>query len=309
LKITDAAGREVREISGAVLANSGKAGMQSACWDLRVQPVPAPAAAPGGPGGRRGAAGGAGTGGAGGGGGGSGRGGQQTQNPFGAGCGAAGGGFGGFSGFGGGANPGPYVLAGVYNVSLVVDGKTVDTKPLRVTDDPEVVLTSAERKKLFDMAMEMQELQKRGTETADAVTPLNAKVTELAQEVAGNAGIPADVKASFDQFSKDLAVTAAKFAQPAGGRGFGGGAGGGRGGTGPESVMAQVAQAKNGLMGGMWPTEQTTKAYADVKTRVPKAIADANALIAKAQTLSTELAKYNITLTVPPIPATKPSLR
>ncbi len=45
LKITDAAGREVREISGQVLANSNKPGIQSACWDLRVQPVP-PANAP-----------------------------------------------------------------------------------------------------------------------------------------------------------------------------------------------------------------------------------------------------------------------
>jgi hypothetical protein len=84
--------------------------------------------------------------------------------------------------------------------------------------------------------------------------------------------------------------------------------GGGRGGV-NESVMTQLAQAKNGLMGGMWPTEQTTKAYADVKTKVPKAIADANALMTKAQALSAELAKYNITLTVPPVPTTKPSLR
>ncbi len=43
LKIADAGGKEVREISGAVLANSNRAGIQSACWDLRVQPAPAPA--------------------------------------------------------------------------------------------------------------------------------------------------------------------------------------------------------------------------------------------------------------------------
>jgi hypothetical protein len=47
LKITDAAGREIREISGPVLANSTKAGMQAACWDLRVQPNPAPPPAAG----------------------------------------------------------------------------------------------------------------------------------------------------------------------------------------------------------------------------------------------------------------------
>lgn len=39
----------------------------------------------------------------------------------------------------------------------------------------------------------------------------------------------------------------------------------------------------------------------------PKAIGDANALIAKAQSLSTELAKYNVTLTVPSVPGPKPS--
>ena len=65
----------------------------------------------------------------------------------------AGGGGGGFGG-GGAANAGPYVLPGVYTVALIVDGKSMDTKPLRVNADPEVVLTEVERKKLYDMAME-----------------------------------------------------------------------------------------------------------------------------------------------------------
>ena len=130
LRITDAAGREVREISGPVLSKSTNPGIQSACWDLRVQPVPAPdlGGAPGRQGGAvpaqtappspaqsealpTGPVG------------------QQTQqNLFGAGCGgpAGGGGGGGFGGFGGGgASPGPYVLPGLYNVALVVDGKTL----------------------------------------------------------------------------------------------------------------------------------------------------------------------------------------
>ena len=53
LKITDATGHDVREISGPVLASANKAGIQSACWDLRVQPLPAPVA-PGGGAGRGG---------------------------------------------------------------------------------------------------------------------------------------------------------------------------------------------------------------------------------------------------------------
>ncbi|HWK11583.1 MAG TPA: hypothetical protein VNR64_16105, partial [Vicinamibacterales bacterium] len=60
-----------------------------------------------------------------------------------------------------------------------------------------------------------------------------------------------------------------------------------------------LTQAKNGLMGGMWPTEQTLKSYREAKTDTPKAVADANAIFAKAKTVGADLAKYNLTLTAP----------
>ena len=290
LKITDALNREVREISGPALANSNKAGIQSACWDLRVQPVPAPAGnRSGGPGGgRQGGAAGAAPGGQ-----------QQTlQNPFGAGCGGGGGGFGGFGG-GGGGNAGPFVLPGVYSVSLVIDGKTIETKALRVNADPEVALTELERKKMYDMAMEMHELQKRGTEIATTVQSLQREATAIATALGGRTDIPADVKTSFEAFNKDLTALAPKFIVAGGGRG--GGGGGGRGGapTG-DQPMARAAQAKNGLMATMPLTEGTTKAYADAKAQMPKAVTEASALFAKAAALSPTLAKYNLTLTPPP---------
>jgi photosystem II stability/assembly factor-like uncharacterized protein len=292
LRITDSGGREVREISGQVLANSNKAGIQAACWDLRVQPGPAPVATGrGGPGGGRGGGQEGRQGGPGGGGG------QQQRNPFGAGCGGGGGGFGG-GGFGGGGNAGPYVLPGVYNVSLIVDGTTADTKPLRIAADPDVVLTDAERKKLFDMAAEMHGLQRRATEISNELTPFNTRLTELSKELASRTDLPADVKAMFDSVSKDVAALAPKFAPPAGGRGGRGGGGGG----GADNPVARAAAAKNGMMGGMWPTEQTMKAYADAKAQVPKLLADAHALFAKAAALSSALAKHNITLTPPALP-------
>ena len=55
------------------------------------------------------------------------------------------------------------------------------------------------------------------------------------------------------------------------------------------------------MMGGMWPTAASMKAYTDTKAELPKAIADANAMFARAQTLSSELAKHSLTLTVPPV--------
>jgi hypothetical protein len=302
LKITDAAGREVREISGPPMAASNKAGIQSACWDLRVQPAAAVTPAPG-----RGSTGSpqvastgspqaAGTGtmlgttgespaaqqn-------------QQTQNqsPFGAGCG--GGGRGGGGGFGGGVSTaGPFVLPGTYTVALIVDGKTVDTKPLRVGGDPEVVLTEVQRKQMYDMAVEAHDLQRRATDLANAFSPLSRQVTELATAIAGRADIPADVKTSFEAFQKDVAALAPNVTAPVGGRGGGGGRGN------QDNVLTQIGTAKNGLMAGMWPTDQTMRGYADSKVKTAKGIADANAIFARAATLSTTLAKYNLTLTAP----------
>jgi photosystem II stability/assembly factor-like uncharacterized protein len=275
LKITDASGRAVREISGQVLAKSKDAGMQTACWDLRVEPIAAAAGA--GRGGRGGA-----------------QGPQNDENDddadggFGAGCATGGGGFG---GFGGGASPGPFVLAGTYNVALVVDGKTVDTKPIRVGSDPDVVLTDAQRKQMFDMATELHELQKGATEAAARVTALNRQTNEIAQSLESKSDVPAAVKTAFESFKKEINEMAPKYAT-GGGRGFG------RGNAG-ETVLGKLTQAKNGLMAGMWPTQQTLTSYREAKTETPKAVADANAAFAKAKTLSADLAKYNLTLTAP----------
>ena len=43
LKITDAAGKEIRELNAA---NRNQPGFQTVCWDMRVQPIGAIAGAP-----------------------------------------------------------------------------------------------------------------------------------------------------------------------------------------------------------------------------------------------------------------------
>src|SRR5262249_27667325 len=153
------------------------------------------------------------------------------------------------------------------NVALVVDGKTVETKPLRVTTDPEVALTDAQRKQLYDMAMEMHALQKNALEAAAGLASLNRQVAELGESVAGNSNIPADVKSQYDSLKSETAALAPKLPLAAGG-GRGGG-GGGRGGV-DTSLTGRIGQAKNGLMGGMWPTSVTMKAYNDAKADAPK---------------------------------------
>ena len=302
LTIADAAtGREVREISGPVLANSNKPGYQAACWDLRVQPVPAPqgglAAAAAQAAGRAQAGGRAGS-----------PGGAAAASPFGAGCTSGGrGGGGGFGGAGGGS-AGPYVLPGAYNVSLVVDGKTIETRPLTVTADPDVALTAVERKKLFDMAMEMHDLQRVVSEASSALTPFNTRVQELSKEIAGRSDVPPSVKAELEALQKEVSALVPRLAAGGAGARGGGGGGGAPGGAGAAaSPAARVTQPKNGLMGGMWPTEATMKAYEEARTAVPKAIGEANALFARAAALAKTLATFNLTLAAPqPVKVTAP---
>jgi hypothetical protein len=162
-----------------------------------------------------------------------------------------------------------------------------------VNDDPEVVLTSAERKRQFDMAMEIQTLQPRINDASTAFGSLTRQMTDLAKTIADRSDVPADVKTSFDAFNKELAALAPKLTTPQGGRG-----GGGRGGP-TESLPVKAGQAKNGLMGGMTAGEATVRAYTEIKSQTPKTIADLNAEIAKATTLSATLSKYNLTLAVP----------
>jgi photosystem II stability/assembly factor-like uncharacterized protein len=296
LKITDAAGREVREISGTPLANSNKAGIQSACWDLRVQPNPAPPAADG----RRGGAGRAGGAGQAGRAGGEGAPEPPATSPFGAGCPVVTTGGGG-GGFGGGPNlNGPYVIGGVYTVSLIVDGKTIDSKPVRVNEDPEVILTAVERKRMFEQAMEIHALQPRLIEASTAHAALTKQLADATTAIAAKNDVPADVKASLEALTKEVAGLAPRIAAPAGGRG---GGGGGRGQN--ESLQAKLGQAKNGLTAGMSVADPTVRAYTEVKAQTPRAITDLNAAIAKAVTLSGTLARYDVTLT-PPAPVKMP---
>jgi len=282
IEIADAEGRTVRTIGGEVLAKSTAPGIHAACWDLRVEPAPQAVTGRGGT--AAGRTGGAGQPGAE----------AEEGSPFGAGCGGGGGRSGGF--FGRGATTaGPFVLPGTYRVSLVVDGQVIASTPLRVMADPEVALTDAQRRQLFDMASELHELQSRGTEAANALAPFNRRMGEIARELADRDDVPADVKASFDAVNKERAALAPRLAVPAGGRR---GGGGGRGGA-DESLLVRLGQAKNVMMGGLWPTDQTMQTYRSVKVELPKAIADLNAVFTRAAALSKALAPYKIALEAP----------
>jgi hypothetical protein len=336
LRITDAAGRQVREL--AIPANRNQAGIQTVCWDMRVNPVeaitpiPAPGAPPGAPpaggagargGGAagRGAGGGPPGGGGGRGGGGAGLGnlpqppsGYMPASPCGGGGGGGGGGGrgGGGGGGGGGGSPGPHVLPGTYTVSLMIDGRSVDSKPLKVVMDPQVAFNRA---RWQEITTDLHETQRRGTEVANTLNKLYPEVTGAATKLAAATNVPAAVKTQFEAFNRDYEAVRVKFGVPVtqpdpnaaggGGRGGGGRGGGGRGGGrggggGNENALARVGSVKSAIQNA-WenPSDALVSQANEAKAALTRAMTEANAVIGRVGGISTALRRYDIVITPP----------
>ena len=320
LRITDG-GTVIRKLT--VPANRNTIGIQTVCWDMRVEPIAADSAANG----PAGPAGGAGPGGgpAGPAGGRGGRGGATappvpgvpgpmpsagylprdlcaaTDAP------ALGGrGGGGFFG-GGGASVGPMVAPGTYTVELLAGGKVIDSKPLSIIMDPEVRLAGNARSAYNALAIDLHDTQRRGQKVASALSALATQFSAAATKMKDTTvKVPADVKAKFDALSKQLDSVRVKFgvgpvANAGRGAGAGGGGGGGgRGGNDEANVLGRVSTAKNNILAILEsPSASVVKQANDAKAALPKAIAEANAVLAQAAALSATLKPLGVTLTVP----------
>jgi len=300
LRITDASGRTIRGLS--IPASRNQAGIQTVCWDQRVEPIMGDTT---------------GAGGGGGGGGGGGRGGRGgaapavpgipvplptagylPANPCSAAAEDGSGGFGFFTGLG---NAGPHVLPGNYNVQLVSGDAVLDTKPLRIVGDPAVRMADAERKKYNDVATDLHELQRRATAVQTTLSALNRQISDASPKVRDGSAIPADVKSQFDAFNKEWECVRRKFGVGAPTAPAGRGGGGGRGAApDPDNVIGRIGAAKSSVA-AFWenPSAATMQQYNEAKAMLPKAIADANAFITKANAMSNTLKAHNVTLTVP----------
>jgi hypothetical protein len=210
------------------------------------------------------------------------------------------------AGTGGGGIAGPLVFPGTYTVTMMVAGKAVDSKTVRVSADPSVQMTELQAKRYFDTAMDLHEMQRRSMDTSNALSQLSTQLADVAAKV------PDAVKAQFDAVSKELEGVRTKFgftpggqAEPApgggrgGGRGGGGGFGGG-GGAASTDITSRISQIKALVMAFQdTPSDSTMRQYTDVKGQLTKTVAEANALITRAMTLAQALRKHNVDLKVP----------
>jgi hypothetical protein len=232
LRIRDAAGTQVRELTGNDLRDARGAGVNRVYWDLRHQPLP------------------------------------PTQ-----GLGGGGGG-----GFGGGGNNGPNVLPGDYRVTLVVDGKDVATRTVRVSGDKDMPMTDAERKTWHDMALGLHELQRVANSAAESVNTLATQLTAAEAMLKSAANAPAAAKSAITDANTKLTDLRRRLGLNQGGGGFGGG-GGGFGGQ-QANVRGQLGQVKGQIMGSTsMPTAQQLRQAGELREDLQKVIADTNDLI------------------------------
>lgn len=184
---------------------------------------------------------------------------------------------GGGGGFGAAALLAPNVLPGDYRVALVVAGKEVATKPIRVSGDTAMPMSDADRKAWHDTTVSLHQLQKTANEAAEAVTTLGAQLTtaEALVKTAGNA--PSGGKQAIEDIGKRLAAL-----RPQLGVGQTGGGGGGGFGGGPNpNVRARIGQLKGQIMGSTSaPTAMQVRTATEAREDLTKVVQEVNELIA-----------------------------
>jgi hypothetical protein len=215
--------------------------------------------------------------------------------------GGRGGGFGGGGGLGG---PGAYVMPGTYTVALTSNGKVLDSKPLKLVMDPDVKFAAGEHEKYNAVVADLTSLQARAVKVATALNGMYPMVNALRDTVAARSNVSANVKTQVEAFVRDFETTRKKFGVPLPAPNAGGRGGGGRGGAvAPENVLGRTTALRNAIV-GIWesPSASLTRQYTEVKVELPRAVAEGDALLTRAQTLSRTLNGVGVTFNPPAVP-------
>ena len=202
----------------------------------------------------------------------------------------------------------PTCMPGEYRVTLVVDGKDVATKPVRVTGDKDMPMTDAERKTWHDTALNLHDMQGVANAAAEAVTTLGTQVTAAEALVKSAAERPAGGgKTALTDVNTKLADLRRAWLGLNGPGQGGGGGGGGFGGQ-QANVRGQLGQTKGQIMGSTsMPTAQQIRVAGELREDTAKLVADTNALIAAVPAMYDALgatgAKPTALKPVGPVPA------
>ena len=182
------------------------------------------------------------------------------------GTGAAGGG-----GFFSGGNDGPLVLPGTYTARLTLDGKAVGSTTIAVRGDPEITIADADRKTYFDLQVELHRLHAQANETAEKLVEANDQLNAIRERMRDSTKASAAERTTWREFITPFDSARRAFGV-AGGGGFGG----------PPNMRTLASGLKGQLMAATaLPTATQIRRIEALRVDLPKAIAEANAVLAR----------------------------
>lgn len=202
---------------------------------------------------------------------------------------------------------------GTYTVSLVADGKVIDSKPMRVIGDPEVKFTVAERTAYDKVVTDLHDAQGRGAAMAARLNTLGTQIAIVKSKLDSTANVSDAAKAqltalekSFDALRVKFGVAAARLPGPpaqgaAGGPGGGGGGGGfGGGGVNAENALGRVGAIKAALV-GVWevPSAGSRNQATAATTALDAAMKEAPALFTQAGGVNDAFKASGLALQIP----------
>jgi photosystem II stability/assembly factor-like uncharacterized protein len=179
----------------------------------------------------------------------------------------------------GGTRNGPFVLPGEYRVALVLDGKEVGARNVRVHSDASMPMTDADRKVMHDTAFELHQLQRTAAEAAEKIAAISGQVAVVQNLLGQVSNPPTAAKALLEDLAKRLSALRRQFGVPAPGQPASSPGGPGR----APQLRNQIASVKGQIMASTSPpTEQQMRMTREAREDLAKAIAEINDAIASA---------------------------
>ena len=181
---------------------------------------------------------------------------------------------GGGGGFGGGGLDGPLVLPGSYTATVAVDDKDIGATTIAVRGDGEITIADADRKRHYDVAMELHRLQATADAAAERLATAYEALGPVRAATRDSTKVPESVRTTWRSFSTQMDSLRRTF-------GIAGGGGGGGGfGALLASPRIRTARLKGAIRGATAvPTATQMATLAQLRIDVPKAVESASALI------------------------------
>jgi hypothetical protein len=126
-------------------------------------------------------------------------------------------------------------------------GGQEESRTVRVSGDPMIDITEADRKKLYDTLTSLTEMQRTVGSAVTTVTKMDDQLKQIAEMMKAYPAPPAAVKTSVDNASKQITDLRRKLAGAGGG--FGGGGEGGEGGGGQQALRNRINSLKSDVIG------------------------------------------------------------